>query len=44
MWLRADTFIRQQSDGRATLDDFTRSFFSQRDSEPIVVRTSIRVP
>ncbi len=44
MWLRADTLIREQSDGRVTLDERIRSFFSQRDSEPIVVRTSIRVP
>jgi predicted metalloprotease with PDZ domain len=37
IWLRADTLIREQSHGRATLDDFLRSFLGQRDSAPIVV-------
>jgi predicted metalloprotease with PDZ domain len=37
MWLRADTLIREQSHGRASLDDFLRSFFGQRDTGPIVV-------
>jgi predicted metalloprotease with PDZ domain len=36
-WLRADTIIREQSRDRFSLDDFLRSFFGQRDSEPIVV-------
>jgi predicted metalloprotease with PDZ domain len=37
IWLRADTLIREQSQGRLSLDDFLRSFFGQRDTEPIVV-------
>jgi predicted metalloprotease with PDZ domain len=37
MWLRADVQIREQSQGRLSLDDFLRSFFGQRDTEPIVV-------
>lgn len=37
IWLRADTIIREQSQGRRSLDDFLRSFFGQRDTEPIVV-------
>ena len=37
IWLRADTIIREQSRDRLTLDDFLRSFFGQRDTEPIVV-------
>jgi len=36
-WLRADTIIREHSGDRLTLDDFLRSFFGQRDTEPIVV-------
>jgi len=36
-WLRADTLIREQSQGRHSLDDFLRSFFGQKDTEPIVV-------
>lgn len=37
MWLRADVQIREQTQGRHSLDDFLRSFFGQRDTEPIVV-------
>jgi predicted metalloprotease with PDZ domain len=37
IWLRVDTLIREQSKGRLSLDDFLRSFFGQRDTEPIVV-------
>jgi len=37
IWLHADTIIREQTRGRRSLDDFLRSFFGQRDSEPIVV-------
>jgi predicted metalloprotease with PDZ domain len=37
IWLRADTIIREQSQGRRSLDDFLRTFFGQRDTEPIVV-------
>jgi|SRR5271157_720369 len=37
IWLRADTLIREQSQGRLSLDDFLRSFFGQRDTGPIVV-------
>ena len=37
MWLRADVIIREQTQGRLSLDDFFRSFFGQRDTEPIVV-------
>jgi predicted metalloprotease with PDZ domain len=37
IWLRADTLIREQSQGRLSLDDFMRSFFGQRDTDPIVV-------
>jgi predicted metalloprotease with PDZ domain len=37
IWLRADTIIREQTQGRVLLDDFLRSFFGQRDSGPIVV-------
>jgi predicted metalloprotease with PDZ domain len=36
IWLRADTIIREQSQDHLTLDDFLRSFFGQRDTEPIV--------
>jgi predicted metalloprotease with PDZ domain len=37
IWLRADVQIREQTHGRFSLDDFLRSFFGQRDTEPIVV-------
>ena len=37
IWLRADTIIREQSRNHLTLDDFLRSFFGQRDTEPVVV-------
>jgi predicted metalloprotease with PDZ domain len=37
IWLRADTIIREQSQGRLSLDDFLRSFLGQRDTQPIVV-------
>jgi predicted metalloprotease with PDZ domain len=37
MWLGADVLIREQSQGRLSLDDFLRSFFGQRDTEAIVV-------
>ena len=37
MWLRADVQIREQTEGRLSLDDFLRSFFGQRDTDPIVV-------
>ncbi len=37
IWLRADTIIRERSQGRISLDDFLRSFFGQRDTDPIVV-------
>jgi predicted metalloprotease with PDZ domain len=37
IWLRADTIIRELSQGRRSLDDFLRAFFGQRDTEPIVV-------
>jgi predicted metalloprotease with PDZ domain len=37
IWLRVDTIIREQSRDRLTLDDFLRSFFGQRDTEPVVV-------
>ena len=37
IWLRADTIIREQSQGRLSLDDFLRSFFGQHDTPPIVV-------
>jgi predicted metalloprotease with PDZ domain len=37
LWLRADTIIREQSQDHHTLDDFLRTFFGQRDTEPIVV-------
>jgi predicted metalloprotease with PDZ domain len=37
IWLRVDTLIREQSHGRATLDDFLHSFLGQRDTAPIVV-------
>jgi predicted metalloprotease with PDZ domain len=37
IWLRADTIIREQSQGRRSLDDFLRAFFGQCDTEPIVV-------
>ena len=36
IWLRVDTIIRQQTHGKAALDDFLRSFFGQRDTPPIV--------
>jgi predicted metalloprotease with PDZ domain len=37
IWLRADTIIREQTQGRKSLDDFLRAFFGQRDTEPMVV-------
>jgi predicted metalloprotease with PDZ domain len=37
IWLRADTIIREQTQGRRSLDDFLRSFLGQRDTEPMVV-------
>ncbi len=37
IWLRADTIIREQTQGRLSLDDFLRSFFGQHDTDPIVV-------
>jgi len=37
IWLRADTIIREHSQDHLSLDDFLRSFFGQRDTEPIVV-------
>ena len=36
MWLRADVQIREQTQGRLSLDDFLRSFFGQRDTGPVV--------
>jgi predicted metalloprotease with PDZ domain len=36
IWLRADTIIREQTQDRLSLDDFLRSFFGQRDTDPIV--------
>lgn len=36
IWLRADTIIREQTQGRRSLDDFLRSFLGQRDTDPIV--------
>jgi predicted metalloprotease with PDZ domain len=37
IWLSADTLIREQSQGRLSLDDFFRSFFGHSDTGPIVV-------
>jgi len=37
IWLRADTIIREQTQGRRSLDDFLRSFFGQHDTDPIVM-------
>jgi predicted metalloprotease with PDZ domain len=36
IWLRADVQIREQTQGRASLDDFLRSFLGQRDTGPVV--------
>jgi predicted metalloprotease with PDZ domain len=36
IWLRADVQIREQTQGRFSLDDFLRSFLGQRDTDPIV--------
>lgn len=36
IWLRADTIIREKTQGRASLDDFLRSFLGQRDTGPVV--------
>jgi predicted metalloprotease with PDZ domain len=36
MWLRADVLIREQTQGRLSLDDFLRNFFGLRDTGPIV--------
>jgi predicted metalloprotease with PDZ domain len=36
MWLRADVIIREQTQGRLSLDDFLRGFLGQRDTGPIV--------
>jgi predicted metalloprotease with PDZ domain len=37
IWLRADTIIREQTKDKRSLDDFLRSFFGQKDTDPIVV-------
>ena len=37
MWLHADVIIREQTQGRRSLDEFLRSFLGQRDTGPIVV-------
>jgi predicted metalloprotease with PDZ domain len=37
IWLRADVVIREQTQGKLSLDDFLRSFLGQRDTDPIVV-------
>lgn len=37
MWLRADTIIREKTQGRRSLDDFLTNFLGQRDTAPIVV-------
>jgi predicted metalloprotease with PDZ domain len=36
MWLRADVIIREQTQGRKSLDDFLHTFLGQRDTGPIV--------
>lgn len=36
IWLRADVQIREQTQGKLSLDDFLRSFLGQRDTDPIV--------
>lgn len=36
IWMRADVMIREQSHGKASLDDFLRKFLGQRDTDPIV--------
>jgi predicted metalloprotease with PDZ domain len=36
VWLEADGIIRAESHGARSLDTFLRSFFGQRDTEPIV--------
>lgn len=37
LWLEADVIIRRLSGGKHSLDDFSRAFFGQRDTGPIVV-------
>ena len=37
IWLEADTLIRQQSQGRRSLDDFCRKFFGPPSGPPCVV-------
>jgi predicted metalloprotease with PDZ domain len=37
IWLRADTIIRERTQGQRSLDNFLRSFFGQHDSDAIVV-------
>lgn len=37
IWLEADTMIRQQTDGKQSLDDFCRSFFGGGSEEPEVI-------
>ncbi len=37
LWLEADVTIRKLSGGKRSLDDFTRAFFGQHDTGPIVV-------
>jgi predicted metalloprotease with PDZ domain len=36
MWLKVDSIIRQQTNGRDSLDTFARAFFGQETSGPIV--------
>ena len=37
IWLEADAMIRQQSEGKRSLDDFVRSFFSANDAGNVTV-------
>jgi predicted metalloprotease with PDZ domain len=37
VWLHVDTIIREQTQGRKSLDEFLHTFFGQRDTGPIVV-------
>jgi predicted metalloprotease with PDZ domain len=36
IWLRADTIIRERTNGKYSLDDFLRSFFGGRDTDAMV--------
>lgn len=41
LWLDVDTFIREKSSGKKSLDDFCRAFFGGQDGQPQVKRYTL---